>query len=69
MLVMFRVALRLIGQSDALASQQDNLTNTSDETFNEGDIAGKYATLLHTMYITSGGCRKGKHTHRLLEMS
>jgi len=48
----------LIGQSDALASQQDNLTNTSDETFNEGDIAGKYATLLHTIYNEWGAAAK-----------
>ncbi|KAK1734218.1 hypothetical protein QTG54_014985, partial [Skeletonema marinoi] len=51
MMPMFRVALRLIGQSDAPASQQDNLTNAFGETFSEGDNAGKYATLLHTMYF------------------
>jgi len=51
MMPMFRVALRLIGQSDAPASQQDNLTNAFGETFSEGDNAGKYATLLHAMYF------------------
>eukprot|EP00975_Prorocentrum_lima_P054390 11408119-Prorocentrum_lima.AAC.1 len=41
MLPMFRVALRLIGQSDAPAPQQDNLTNAFGfgETFSEGDNA------------------------------
>jgi len=51
MMPMFRVALRLIGQSDAPAPQQDNLTNAFGETFSEGDNARKYATLLHTMYF------------------
>jgi len=51
MMPMFRVALRLIGQSDAPASQQDNLTNAFGETFSEGNNAGKYASLLHTMYF------------------
>jgi len=51
MLPMLRVALRLIGQSDAPAPQQDNLTNAFGETFNEGNNAGKYASLLHTMYF------------------
>uniref|UniRef100_A0A7S2LX91 Uncharacterized protein n=1 Tax=Skeletonema marinoi TaxID=267567 RepID=A0A7S2LX91_9STRA len=51
MLPMLRVALRLIGQSDAPAPQQENLTNAFGETFSEGDNAGKYATLLHTMYF------------------
>ena len=51
MMPIFRVALRLIGQSDAPASQQDNLTNAFGETFSEGDNAGKYASLLHTMYF------------------
>jgi len=47
----FRVALRLIGQSDAPAPQQENLTNAFGEAFNEGGNAGKYATLFHTMYF------------------
>ncbi len=48
MVPMFRVALRLKGESDAPASQQD--TDTVGKT-NEGDNDGKYATLLHTMFF------------------
>jgi len=47
---MFRVALRLKGESDAPAPQQDNITDTVGKN-NEGDNDGKYATLLHTMFF------------------
>ena len=46
---MLRIALRLMGQSDAPATQQDNLTNDFDETCNDGGNAGKYAIQSHTI--------------------
>ena len=48
----FRVALRLMGQSDAPSPQQD-LTHASGEAFvfPEDEMSGKYATQLHTIFF------------------
>eukprot|EP00985_Skeletonema_marinoi_P007031 scaffold3085_cov127-Skeletonema_marinoi.AAC.2 len=43
----FRIALRLMGQSDA--PHQDNLPNAFGETFKEDNITEKYAAHLHTI--------------------
>jgi len=48
---MLRIALRLMGQSDAPATQQDNLTNDFDETCNDGGNTGKYAIQSHTIFF------------------
>eukprot|EP00574_Skeletonema_japonicum_P009992 CAMPEP_0201719324 /NCGR_PEP_ID=MMETSP0593-20130828/4547_1 /ASSEMBLY_ACC=CAM_ASM_000672 /TAXON_ID=267983 /ORGANISM="Skeletonema japonicum, Strain CCMP2506" /LENGTH=767 /DNA_ID=CAMNT_0048209733 /DNA_START=171 /DNA_END=2474 /DNA_ORIENTATION=- len=49
LLPIFRVALRLKGESDAPAPQQDNITDAFGETFNVGESDGKYALYLHSI--------------------
>jgi predicted ATPase len=51
-LPLFRVALRLTGQTDT--SQQSHLTDVFGETRKEGDIAGKLTTLMLT--VSFNGC-------------
>jgi hypothetical protein len=46
---MFRMVLRLMGQSDT--PQEDDLTSAFGETWNEGDITGKHLTHLHAMFF------------------
>ncbi|KAL7431919.1 hypothetical protein ACHAXM_002874 [Skeletonema potamos] len=53
MLPMFRMALRLMGQSDAPEQDDHDLTNAFGETWNEDDITGKHAFPLHAMFFVN----------------
>jgi predicted ATPase len=48
---MFRMALRLLGQSDSPEQDDHDLTNAFGETCKEDDVTGKHAFHLHTMFF------------------